>query len=352
MKAVPMIAGHSVLVAGHLCIDITPELTGVPGLVPGQLYEIGSAQLTLGGCVANTGLALAAAGVPTRVCGRVGNDPLGQIVRRLLAELGVDLKDVTTTAGAATSYTIVLQPPDHDRTFWHHPGANASFTGREVNLDGVDILHLGYPPLLPALLDDDAASLHNLLKEARSRQITTSLDLAVVDPGSRAAEVDWRRVFARIMPYVDIATPSLDDLTSALAIARTTDDDLVEECAHRLVDAGCAIAVVSAGARGAYAVSAGADRLAVAGPALSSVRSTWSSTAEWVPAAAPRLIASTTGAGDAATAGLLYGLAQGTGIRRATRLAARFAAANIEGRRPSSEEAGRWAAELAAAGFD
>jgi sugar/nucleoside kinase (ribokinase family) len=346
-----MTAVHSVLVAGHLCIDITPELTDVPELVPGQLYEIGSAQLTLGGCVANTSLALAAAGVPTRVCSRLGNDPLGEIARRLLAEHGMDLENVTTTT-AATSYSIVLQLPDHDRTFWHHPGANTVFTGREVNLDGVDILHLGYPPLLPALLADDAAPLLNLLKEARSRQITTSLDLAVVDPRSRAAGVDWRRIFARIMPYIDIATPSIDDLTSALAITRSPDDDLIEECAGGLINDGCAVAVVSAGARGAYAVSADTDRLAAAGAALSSVRSTWSSTAEWVPAAEPRLVVSTTGAGDAASAGLLYGLAHGTGIRRATRLAARFAAAILEGRRPLAEEAGRWAAELAAAGLD
>jgi len=347
-----MMAVHSVLVAGHLCIDITPELTSVPELVPGQLYEIGSAQLSLGGCVANTGLALAAAGIPTRVCSSVGNDPLGGIARRLLAEQGVDLEGITTTAGAATSYSIVLQVPGRDRTFWHHPGANAAFTGREVNLDGADVFHLGYPPLLPALLADGAAPLLNLLKEARSRQITTSLDLAVVDRRSRAAEADWRGIFARIMPYVDIATPSIDDLTSALAITRTPDDDLVEECAHRLVEDGCAVAVVSAGARGAFAVSAGADRLAAAGAALSFVRSAWSSTADWVPAAAPRRVVSTTGAGDAATAGLLYGLAKGTGIRRATRLAARFAAATIEGKRPSAEEAGRWAVELAAAGFD
>jgi sugar/nucleoside kinase (ribokinase family) len=345
-------AVNSVLVAGHLCIDITPEFSRVPELVPGQLYEIGSAQLTLGGCVANTGLALGAAAVPTRVCATVGNDPLGEIIRRLLAEHGLDLEDVTTTAEAATSYTIVLQLPDHDRTFWHHAGANAVFTGQEMSLDGVDILHLGYPPLLPGLLVDDATPLLNLLKEARNRQITTSLDLAVVDRRSRAADVDWRRVFARIMPYVDIATPSIDDLTSAVAIARTPDDDLVEKCARRLIDDGCAVAVVSAGARGAYAVSASADRLAIAGAALSSVRSTWSSTAEWIPAAAPTRIVSTTGAGDAASAGLLYGLAQGTGLRRATRLAARFAAANLEGKRPSAEDASRWAEEFAAAGLD
>src|SRR5436189_4156776 len=86
-------------------------------------------------------------------------------------------------------------------------GANAVFTGHEVKFDGVDILPLGY----------------------RSPEITTSLDLAVVDPRSRAAAVDWRRVFARIMLYVDIATPSLDDLTSALGVAREPDDDLLEE---------------------------------------------------------------------------------------------------------------------------
>jgi hypothetical protein len=73
---------------------------------------------------------------------------------------------------------------------------------------------------------------------------------------------------------------------------------------------------------------------------------------EWVPAAEPTLVISTTGAGDAASAGLLYGLAEGTRIRRATRLGARFATATIEGKRPSAEEARRWAAELAAAGLD
>src|SRR4029450_3676101 len=96
-------------------------------------------------------------------------DQLGEIARRMLAEHGVDLEDVTTTPGGATSYSIVLQSPGRARTFWHHPGANAVFTGQEVSLDGVDILHFGYPPLLPALLADDAAPLLKLLKEEIGR---------------------------------------------------------------------------------------------------------------------------------------------------------------------------------------
>ncbi len=78
-----------VAVAGHLCVDVTPELGEAPGLEPGRLYEVGAARLTLGGCVANTALALHATGVPTRVSATVGDDPLGEIARRLLDEQGI-----------------------------------------------------------------------------------------------------------------------------------------------------------------------------------------------------------------------------------------------------------------------
>jgi sugar/nucleoside kinase (ribokinase family) len=157
---------------------------------------------------------------------------------------------------------------------------------------------------------------------------------------------------SRITPYVDIATPSIDDLTSGARhhpnAQRRSGRGMCpssgrEWMRRRRRVGGCARSV-----RGlCWRRSPGGGRAA-----LSSVRSVWSSTAEWVPAAAPRRVVSTTGAGEAATAGLLSGLAQGTGIRWATRLAARFAAANLEGKRPSAEEASRWAAELTAAGLD
>ena len=335
-----------VAVAGHLCVDVTPELGEAPGLEPGRLYEVGAARLTLGGCVANTALALHATGVPTRVSATVGDDPLGEIARRLLDEQGIGTEGVATAAGAATSYSLVFQPRGQDRTFWHHPGANAAFTGREVDLDGVDVLHVGYPPLLPALLTDDAEPLLQLLQEARRRGITTSLDMVVVDPSSAVAQLDWRRILGRILPYVDIATPSIDDLTSALGLRSNGSDALVEECARQLIEDGCAVATVSAGARGAFVLSAERERLAAGGATLASVASTWASVADWVPAEVPRTMMSTNGAGDAATAGLLYGLAQGAALRPSARMAARFAAASIAGERPSAETARAWASEL------
>ena len=88
-----------VAVAGHLCVDVTPELGEAPGLEPGRLYEVGAARLTLGGCVANTALALHATGVPTRVSATVGDDPLGEIARRLLDEQGIGTEGVATAQG-------------------------------------------------------------------------------------------------------------------------------------------------------------------------------------------------------------------------------------------------------------
>jgi sugar/nucleoside kinase (ribokinase family) len=340
----------TVLVAGHLCLDLTPQLDDTPGLEPGRLYEVGPVTVSLGGCVANTALALQAAGVRTQVSGTVGGDALGVLARRLLVEQGLHSDGIATAVGATTSYSLVFQPRGQDRTFWHHAGANADFLGRDVELDGVDVLHVGYPPLLPALLSDDGQPLLELLQRARDRGITTSLDLVVVDPRSAVGRLDWRRIFARVLPYVDLATPSIDDLTSALGLPSPADDSavaaVVESCAVRLIEQGCAVAAVSAGARGAYVLSGDLSRLATAGTALAALAPDWSGVAEWVPAEIPRTVQSTNGAGDAASAGLLYGLTVGAGLRGSARLAARFAAARIAGEPLSTEIAGQWAVEL------
>ena len=56
-----------------------------------------------------------------------------------------------------TSYTIVISPPGHDRSFLHCPGANETFTAADVpyeQLAGVRLFHFGYPPLMPRMYAD------------------------------------------------------------------------------------------------------------------------------------------------------------------------------------------------------
>ena len=59
-----LMAGKKVIVAGHICLDITPVFPesargkGSEILMPGKLVETKAASVSTGGAVANTGLAM------------------------------------------------------------------------------------------------------------------------------------------------------------------------------------------------------------------------------------------------------------------------------------------------------
>jgi sugar/nucleoside kinase (ribokinase family) len=230
--------------------------------------------------------------------------------------------------GRSTSYSIVLQPPGRDRSFWHHVGANAAFDGSAIELDGADLLHVGYPSLLPALMASDADPLVALLTRARTAGITTSLDLAVLDPDSPAVALDWPRLLARILPLVDVMTPSADDVRTALRI----EPEGLAQTADRLVGLGAAVVMVTGGPDGLALRTADAGRLEDAGAMFEDEqrRRAWAGCVDFTPA--PKVeVRTTLGAGDAATAGLLYGVLAGLDPGSSLRLAAETAAARVAG---------------------
>src|SRR5262245_35845244 len=129
-----------VVVAGHLCVDITPELSAVHAEIanlirPGCLIHVGPPRLSLGGIVANSGLALHNMGARVALLGIVGEDWLGDIVLSSLRRRDPSLaKHIRTTTSESSSYTIVVSPPNVDRAFLHCPGANDAFCASDLNL--------------------------------------------------------------------------------------------------------------------------------------------------------------------------------------------------------------------------
>jgi len=316
-----------VIVGGHLCLDLVPALSGPPVIQPGRLVQVGPLALSAGGCVGNTGLTLASLGVPVKLVGNVGADQLGRVLRSMIRRSVGDASGIRRCPGFGTSYSVVWETVGHDRAFWHHIGANAEFDGSAVTFERGATFHLGYPTHLPALYNDDGAALSRLLRRARDSDVTISIDLAAVDPASEATAVDWHRVLSSVLRDVDVITPSVDDLV-ALFPDRSGLDPI--GWADLLLTWGAAVVMVTAGAAGLYLRTGTEARLRTAGWSLRSQAAGWAERELWVPSAVNE-VRSTTGAGDAAAAGLLAGLANGNGPVEAAKLAALTAAARIAG---------------------
>jgi sugar/nucleoside kinase (ribokinase family) len=327
-----------VAVTGHLCLDLTPALTGGEAIDPGHLFEVGPLSVRMGGSVANTGGNLVDLGLPVDVVATAGDDHLGVLLRQMVGERPGMTPRLRQVRGSASSYSLVFEAPGLDRTFWHHIGSNAYFDGREVEVsDGLDLVHLGYPNLLPALVADGAAPMRDMFARLRRAGVTTSLDLAVLDPRSPTGSLDWEEILRSTMSEVDVVTPSIDDLISALpqhAGPADHDDAGVERLAETLLGWGAGVVAISAGTRGVYLRTADTARLRSAGPAFVKPDA-WADVREWVKSYPVTPLVTTTGAGDAATAGLLCGLLTGLTPQRSGSLAMACAAAVVSGRKPT-----------------
>ncbi len=212
-----MSKSRSAVVAGHICLDIIPQLTGSTRdqfertFLPGRLLEVGPVTFSTGGSVSNTGLALHKLGIQTQLMGKVGDDLLGQVVRQLLGSHGPHLADgMVVDKMVNTSYTIIISPPGVDRMFLHYPGANDTFSGADVRYEVVTesiLFHFGYPPLVKRMFEDDGAQLVEIFQRVKELGVTTSLDMTLPDPTSAAGRADWAAILRAVMPYVDVFLP-------------------------------------------------------------------------------------------------------------------------------------------------
>ena len=86
-----MSEAYSAVVAGHVCLDIIPDMAHSVGgqfeatFLPGRLFDVGPAAFSTGGAVSNTGLVLHKLGISTQLMGKVGDDLFGQAVRQIVS---------------------------------------------------------------------------------------------------------------------------------------------------------------------------------------------------------------------------------------------------------------------------
>ncbi len=322
-----------VMVAGHLCLDITPKFPdSVPLSIddvftPGHLTNIGDAVLSAGGVVANTGLAIDKLGLKVFLNGKIGDDAFGDIIRDKITDTRTNAMKIVH--GQSSSYTIVLALPGVDRFVLHNPATNDTFGPEDIDYDTVkecSLFHFGYPTLMKRMHEKDGIELAEIFKRVKDLGVTTSLDMAMPDPSARSGQVDWMKILEKSLPYVDIFLPSLEEIVFMLdkglfekRKSQQADRDPVwvyesEDCtriSEKLLSLGVKIVAIKCGIRGLYLRTADSGRLSSIGSACPEDVEGWSERELWAGTFLAEKFNSALGAGDATIAGFLCGLIRG-----------------------------------------
>ena len=326
-----------VVVAGHLCLDIIPALPGPVALRPGTLTEVGAASFAAGGGVSNVGLSLLKLGVHPKLMGRIGRDAFGEALTSLLTAHAPDAADTLQIGGESTSYTLVISPPDTDRSFLHHPGPNDLFAPTDVDLGVVEaakIFYMGYPPLMKRFYEDGGEGLAKLFGKVKALGVTTALDMTLPDPEAASGRVDWQSFLARVLPFVDVFLPSIDETLFMLEPPRFTQPrepmpaPFLGDLAKRVLGLGAGVVGFKLGEDGFYIRTGDEARLSTLGHATPPLKD-WANRELWSPVfeTTPK---GTVGAGDATFAGFLAALLRGLGPEEAVMLATAVGACSVE----------------------
>jgi len=336
----------SCIVAGHICLDVIPTLLGVGDFEstfrPGRLLEAGPAIMSTGGAVSNTGLAMHKLGISTRLMGKIGSDLFGQAILDVVKSQGEHLTaGMSIVPGEASSYTVILNPPNVDRIFLHCPGANDTFGAGDVNyelLRQTNLFHFGYPPLMKRLYQNDGAELVRMFKQAKATGVTTSLDMAMPDPTSPSGQANWPAILKAVLPAVDLFVPSIEEILLMLypelfkevttGVAKIT-PPLASKIAGDLLSMGAKVVMLKAGHLGLYLRTSNEVTLAELGRARPSNLTRWDEREFWVPVFQTQPVGAT-GAGDATVAGFLSALLRDLPPTEAVTVAAAVGACNVE----------------------
>lgn len=327
--------GKKVIVAGHICIDITPvfpdKKTSNIGdvLQPGKLIQMGRAEVSTGGAVANTGLAMKVLGADVTLMGKLGVDEFGDMILGILDKYDAS-EGMIKSEDVSTSYSVVLAVPGIDRVFLHNPGANNCFHADDIDMEAVNnaaLFHFGYPTLMKSMYENDGAELIALFKRVKETSCATSLDLSAVDPDTEAGKADWEKILAGVMPYVDFFVPSVEELCFMLDRERFNEwqvradgGDITEvldvekdikPLADKCMKFGARVLLLKCGKPGMYFCSSDAASIREIGARAEVDVEMWSGKSVFEKSYVPEKVLSGTGAGDTSIAAFLTSMLDG-----------------------------------------
>ena len=254
----------------------------------GKLSLIPQLEIHLGGLAGVTAAVYSALGGRAAFIGALGMDGFGDFVAGALTNRGVDVSHAKRVGDRGTAATVVLVSDDGERSFLHHAGCSQSLVEEDIDYDFVRQarhLHWGGPAVTAGL---DGPPMGRVLEQAKKLGLTTSMDTCYDGAGK------W-------LPRIEPALPHLDIVMSSIEEAQQyTGRHEPEEIADFYRDFGPDTAMIKLGEQGMFVKNG--------------------SGAFCVPAHRVE-VRDTTGAGDAACSGFLYGYLRGWDTLRSAKFA-------------------------------
>jgi len=339
---------YDAVIAGYLCVDMVPgfqKKTGaevsISGLFkPGKLIEIDGLDFSLGGVVANTGMAMKKFGRTVFLNGLIGDDLIGKIAKDWLNKYNLS-EGIKITGEAGSAFSIVIAPPGVDRIFLESPGCSKIFDTGFIDFKAVSqsrIFHFGYPPLLRKFYLNEGEQLLALFSKVQEMGVATSLDFSLPDTQSESGKQDWLSVMKRVLPYTDVFVPSLEEMIQIMRpgeYARILSSagnsemidlipfGLIREIGQEIIGCGVKVLLVKAGHRGIYMLTGEVSSLNQK-EGFNLDAGNWNNREIWCKAYAadPAKLKNATGAGDTAVAAFLSAILDGLSAEESLKIAA------------------------------
>ena len=303
--------------AGNMIVDITYPIETWPN--QNELTHITEGiKSTSGGSVCNTitDLARLDPELPLVASGFAGHDTEGDFLLEEMKKYpNIDLSMVKRNG--RTSFTIVMSNNQtKERTFFQHAGGNAYYGEDHIDWDNldVDIFHIGYILLLPALDQEDpvyGTAMAKLLHRVQQMGIKTSIDV-VSESGDRFA-----RLVTPALKYTDYCIINeLEAQQTTGVVLRDTDGTLHPENMQAALEKLRQLGVSTWAVIHCPEMGCGLDENGdfFMQPSLKLPKG---------------YIQGTVGAGDAFCAGILYAAQKKMGMQQALKLGACTAAASL-----------------------
>jgi len=280
-----------ICVVGSSNIDLIAKIPYLPKM--GETLEGRYFHMSCGGKGANQAVMAGKLGAQVSIVTKVGQDHLGEIIKKNYEEMGVDSKYIYTTGETSSGVAPILVDDEGRNLLVYIPGANMLLSPEDVDRAAERIASAD---VLICQLEIPLESSQRALQIGRDNKVRTIFNPA---PG--------RALSRELLELCDVVAPNETETEIITGLPVDTEVQIAA-AGRRLRDMGCEVVIITLGHRGAMLVS---DERTVHLPAVETEA------------------VDTTGAGDAFIGSFAYFLAQGKSLEESVRRANSIAARSV-----------------------